>query len=37
MKLKGREGEKVFSSLIKQEYLPRETGFSFFPKISAKE
>ena len=37
MKLKGKYGEKAFLSLIKQKYLPRETGFSFFLKISAKE
>ena len=37
MKLKGKEDERVFSSLIKQKYLPRETRFSFFPKTSEKE
>lgn len=37
MKLKGKEDERVFSSLIKQKYLPRETGFGFLPKTSKKE
>lgn len=36
MKLKGKEDEQVFSSLIKQKYLPREQVLVSFQRLQKK-